>query len=396
MIQTGVAKFKNDDPYQAGYKAGERAMKQAGIEECDLVIVHANSGFSDYEALLRGVRQATGEAPLVGSLAGGVITQDGSDEDFRTLGVMVLKSDRVKFKPVLGQGLLEDSEAVGKSMAEQLTGNWPEDAKMLQLIPGGLSVNPDALFRGLEGGLPHQVPFVGGSSGGLMQFNETYQFYNEQVLTDSAVGVLWSGDFKMETGVSHGAVTSGLKKTITKAEGNRIYEYDNEPAFNAFLEFVPGAERVDLLTQRSICWGAEVPEELKEVYDEDVILRISLDVKDDNSLIVAAEWPEGTEIHICQRELSNVLKKTAETAKDVRARMQEKGGEKPQLVLDFECIGRAQNFWGDEAVQKMTRIAQDNLSPDAPWLGWYTYGEIAPVGEKNEFHNWTGVLVAIY
>jgi small ligand-binding sensory domain FIST len=31
-----------------------------------------------------------------------------------------------------------------------------------------------------------------------------------------------------------------------------------------------------------------------------------------------------------------------------------------------------------------------------PWIGLYTHGEIAPIGNQQVFHNYTLVLTAIY
>jgi len=34
--------------------------------------------------------------------------------------------------------------------------------------------------------------------------------------------------------------------------------------------------------------------------------------------------------------------------------------------------------------------------PEAPWVGFYTLGEIGPVGKFNCFHNYTAVVAAVY
>jgi hypothetical protein len=39
---------------------------------------------------------------------------------------------------------------------------------------------------------------------------------------------------------------------------------------------------------------------------------------------------------------------------------------------------------------------QEQIDREAPWLGFYTYGEIGPVGKLDCFHNYTLVLAAIH
>ena len=42
------------------------------------------------------------------------------------------------------------------------------------------------------------------------------------------------------------------------------------------------------------------------------------------------------------------------------------------------------------------RYLQNEIGDNTPWGGFYTYGEIAPVGKINCFHSYTAVLFYIY
>ncbi len=395
MIKKGVGKSKGKDPFNVGSEAAEVALNDAGITECDLVIVSATDGFEDYTVLLEGIREKTGDAPLIGSLAGGVITQDGPDEDLRSVAVMVIKSDQIKFTPVLAEGLKDDSKAVGKEIASKLAENWPEKPKFILMFPGGLTVNTDGFFKGLEDGLPEKIPFVGGTSGGTVDFKKTYQFFNDRVLTDSAPCVLFSGDMMFETAVSHGAQSSGMKNVITKAEGNILYEFNNKPAVELYKEYLGSdVDELDLLAQSSVCLGTKVPKEFGDKY-EDVILRIPLAIQKDGSFIMTAEWKEGTEVFVCMRDHKRIIEKALKRAEEIKTKIKDKGSE-PELILHFNCLGRGKVIMGRDVSKEEVEVSQKIISKDIPWLGWYTYGEIAPVGDKNEFHNWSSVYLAIY
>ncbi len=391
MTKKGVGKSKKEEALEAGKEAAALALENGEIEDCDLVMVHATEGYEDYEKLLEGVREKTGEAPVVGTLAGGIITDDGADENKERVGVLVIKSDKIKFTPVFAENLKDNSEEAGKSIAEQLKEVWPNDAKFLLTFPGGLTVNPDALFRGLENNLPESIPFVGGTSGGTAKLERTSQFFNGSVFSDSVVCVLISGDIDFETAVSHGSTPTELKRTVTRAEGNIIYEFNHEPAFQIYKDFIPGVDRLDLLAQGSVCLGTEMPEELKEEY-EDILLRIPLSILDNDALLMAAEWPEGTQVTICERDRTKIIESSSGAARKLKEKMK----REPELILNFECLGRGASLLEKDVPQKILRAYRQNLSYDLPWFGWFTYGEIAPIGDKNEFHNWTGILLAIY
>ena len=48
----------------------------------------------------------------------------------------------------------------------------------------------------------------------------------------------------------------------------------------------------------------------------------------------------------------------------------------------------------DSKIKYINNI-QEKLGKDVPWLGFYTFGEIAPVGGKKFLHNYTGVILGI-
>ncbi len=393
MFKKATGKSNNDLPFEAGKEAAKAALESAEIKDCDLVIVHATDGFSSYEELLKGVREETKEAPLIGTLAGGVITQEGPDEKLKTVVVMVLKADEIKFTPVISKNVEDGSDQMGKEIAEQLSNNWPDDAKLMMVFPGGFSINPNELFSGIENNIPEKIPFYGGSSGGTLEFKKTYQFFNDEVLTDSVICVLLSGNFEFEGGISHGAVPLSISSFITKADKNVIYEFDNNPAFEIYSGFAETHQ--DILQRTSVCLGSKISETADSELYEQTVLRIPLAIQEDGSLVMAAEWPQGEEIFICKRDFEVMKKSMADTTTRIRKKIEEKGKE-PDVVFHFECLGRAQGLIGERKSSEIVEIAQQNLTQKSPWLGWYTYGEIAPVKGKNEYHNWSGIILAIY
>jgi small ligand-binding sensory domain FIST len=70
-------------------------------------------------------------------------------------------------------------------------------------------------------------------------------------------------------------------------------------------------------------------------------------------------------------------------------------GEKPKLVFQFECATRGKLLFRDKEKLQILKNFRQSLDPDAPWVGFYTVGEIGPVEEHNLRHLYTSVVLAL-
>jgi small ligand-binding sensory domain FIST len=72
------------------------------------------------------------------------------------------------------------------------------------------------------------------------------------------------------------------------------------------------------------------------------------------------------------------------------------GSTPAKLVFQFDCAGRGKVILRNQQRLELLKTLRQQIGPDVPWLGVYTFGEIGPVGERNYFHNFTAVVTAIY
>ena len=82
------------------------------------------------------------------------------------------------------------------------------------------------------------IPVSGGTSGDAGKFQQTWQILGDQVYTDAAVAIGFSGEFRLGTGVMSGWTPIGLPKKVTRAEGNILYELNGESALNVYERFL--------------------------------------------------------------------------------------------------------------------------------------------------------------
>ena len=65
-------------------------------------------------------------------------------------------------------------------------------------------------------------------------------------------------------------------------------------------------------------------------------------------------------------------------------------------MFHFDCGGRGRVIMDEPHKMRNLRYLQNEIGDNTPWGGFYTYGEIAPVGKINCFHSYTAVLFYIY
>src|SRR5215210_3812319 len=217
--RAGVGMSRHHNPNVAGREAAEQALEKAGVAKPDFVFMFASIGF-DQRSLLRVVREATGGAPLSGCSAEGTINGDDADESNFSVVVTAISSDELQWTNGSAAGLEADPRGVGKRVAQQLLPDLSADTIGLFVFPDGLKdfVVPtnnlvDNFFAGLEDNLPSErfLPMWGG--GANANFNNmtspTYQYCDDEVITDGVSYALLSGKAQAGWAISHGCIPIG-------------------------------------------------------------------------------------------------------------------------------------------------------------------------------------------
>jgi hypothetical protein len=401
--KAGVGMSRHHNPNVAGREAAEQALQKAGVDRPDFVVMFGSIGY-DQRSLLGGVREATGGAPLTGCSAEGTINGDDADESNFSVVVTAISSDELRWHNGLAAGLEAEPRAVGKRVAKDLLPHLSTDTIGLFVFPDGVKdfAVPtenlvDTFFAGLEEELPSErfLPLWGG--GANANFNlasPPYQYSDDEVITDGVSYALLSGKVRAGWAISHACIPIGGKRIVTRGQGNIIYEIDGKPATEVLKEYLPE----DALTEDrdwlryaislALCFKA--PSYMK---DEEYVVRGVPTVRmADGSITVQTEVPEGTSVWLSSRDKEKVSNGFDRMAAQIKEQLD---GEQPNLVFQFECGTRGKVMFRDqEKLQNLKRFRQ-SLDPDAPWVGFYTAGEIGPVEEHNLRHLYTSVVLAL-
>ncbi len=364
----GVSKSSQNSE-GAGKEAALAALKDAGIEEADIAMVISSSVF-DQPAILKGMRAALGAAPIVGCTSAGSITGDGVQE--QAVSVLVLKSDQAKFIPVKITGIGAGMNAAGKKFAEALKASG-EDVRMAFIFSDALAGNGTDLVRGILEVMGSTFQLGGGAAGDDLNFKKTWQFFNDEALTDALVGFGIAGGLPIEVGADHGWQPIGNARIATKAEGTKLIELDGKPAFQIYQDYF-GARATDFKKALSLA-AVSYPLGMKSPGSgEQIMIRAPLAVGDDGSIVCGAEIVPGAQIYLMIGTLSGVLWSAEQTAKSL---MGSTSGASRRVIFVSDCVAR--KILLGERGQEEIALLKSIGGPTAVIFGFYSYGQIAPL-----------------
>ncbi len=400
--KVGVGRSSGGEAFAAGATAAQKALAEAGTTDCQFVIVFSTVEY-DQERLLAGVRSVTGEAPLAGCSAEGIITHEGPEGETvftntgpvkgtNTVGVLVFSSDEISFTHCCATGMKENSLQAGAEIGKRIRNAGVERPLVLMTFIDGLTSNVKDFFTGLESVVKEPLLYCGPLGGDNFILGRAYQYYNDRVLSDGASCVLVSGSLDIDIAVSHGCVPIGTEKTITKARGNTVCEIDHMTTWSFFKQYLD--EKWTKFTREIrtfLDFGIKLPDHLATEYDR-YIIRAPVSQNPDDSMNFATEIPEGTKIQVIRRDPDKTSHQAKAMAERLKARLKD---SEIIAVLHVDCAARGRMFFGEEVKAKGIDVLQAPFGKDVPWLGMYACGEIAPVKGVNYYHNQTAVICVL-
>ncbi len=343
--------------------------------------------------MLAGVHSVIKNVPLVGCSTDGEITTDGYKED--SVSLMVLNSDELSFSMGYGLEANKDARKTGQDVAQMVLNKRDNEKQpsIFFLFGDGVKANGAELVRGAQVVLGEEFHIVGGLAGDGFKFKKTYQYYDNQVITNGAVGLLISGNVNVATGVKHGWTFIGRGRKVTKAVGNVVYEFDGESVFKIYEDYL--GERANELPGVAFEFPFGIIDENNHHY-----LRCPVGVdREAGTVTFAGEVPVGATIKMT----TGTTLEAINAAREASALAMSKLGTNttPAAIFIFDCCARKKVL--GRRIQHEINAIQGILGENVPLIGFYTYGEIAPIKEKKEgkiveqsvFHNLTDTIVVL-
>ncbi|MDO8594414.1 MAG: FIST N-terminal domain-containing protein [bacterium] len=396
-IKASVGLSQGEDSYAVGTNAAQDALDHLDGGVPNAVIVFSSVAY-DQEKMLAGVRSVTKDATLVGCSTAGEITTEGPASR-HSVAVMLLKTEGVSFFSGVGENIAAGATAAGKAAADAVKKQAPEgklDAFMM--LPDVLVGNGADIVRGVLQSLGEHFPVVGGAAGDDFEFKKTFQYRNDKVYSGTIIGLGLVGAFKIGIGVKHGWIPVGLPKKVTKSSGSVLNELDGKPAISIYEEYFGPEQAAELKTETLAKLAITYPLGMRVEGSEELLIRDPITVDASGSITCAAEIPQGSEIRLMIGSREEAVKVAKEAAANAVAQLD---GAKPKAVIIFNCIARSKLF-GDRSGEEIDAI-QEAVGRETPLIGFYTYGEQAPLGGEvrnmskcnSAFHNETVVIAVL-
>lgn len=395
-IKAQIGFDQGTDAFLVGARACQEALDKLGEPKADLAIVFSSVQY-DQEQMLAGVRSVSGDALLVGSSTAGEITTAGPLGK-HSVAVMLIASDTITFYGAIGENVAQGPRAAGQDVAKKVRALAGAELKAFVMFPDVLAGNGSDIVRGVLDALGEHFPVVGGAAGDDFEFKKTYQYLNDKVYSGAVVGLGMMGDFKIGIGVKHGWLPIGVPVKVTRSSGSVLHELDGRPAISIYEDYFGEQEAQAIRSETLAKLAITYPLGMKVAGSDEMLIRDPITAAEDGSITCAAEVPEGSEIQLMigsREEAVKVAKVAAENA------LGQLDGSAPKAILIFNCIAR-NKLYGEHSGDEIN-VIQDVLGADVPLLGFYTYGEQAPLGGQvrdikqctTVFHNETVVIFVL-
>ncbi|HWL38521.1 MAG TPA: FIST N-terminal domain-containing protein [Frankiaceae bacterium] len=367
--------------------AGRAAATAAITGEAPKLLVVFCSDSYDLSALLRGIAEVSGGAPLIGCSTAGEIATNGPAD--ASVVVTAFGGDGFSVETRAAKGVAARLREAGAEVAGALRPVEGKPHQVLLLLTDGLAGDQQEIVRGAYGVVGAAVPLVGGCAGDDLKMRTTYQLHGTEVLGDAIVAAAISSDAPFGIGVQHGWRPVGEPMLVTKSGGNRVHMLDDRPALDVYLERLdaPAEARTDPAAFTK--FALTHPLGLSRRSAEPQVRFVAEADFGDRSIGCIAEVPQGGVTWFMEGDASSVL---AATDKACDAALSALNGARPLGLLAFDCIARREVL-GEGIRAEIDRVAE--VAGGAPVAGFYTYGEIARTHGISGFHNQTLVVLAV-
>lgn len=391
-IISGVGFSKKRISQEALLDAYNQAIGPLSGKTPSFIMLLVSPTVYNQEEMVTTLKSKAPNSNIIGCSTAGEITSTGGSLD-NSVALIAIYSDQMKFITGIGTNIKDNPRQAGKELAEDIQKKAGEKPKAMIMLPDGLAGNGADIVRGVQDIFGQDFIVVGGSAGDDYEFKKTFEYLDDKVLSGNVVGVGLYGDFSFGYGVRHGWIPIGNPRTATKSQGSILYELDNKPAIEIFEDYFGKdknpIDKHEPLAKLAITYPLGIPAPNKDGF----LIRDPITVDDNGAITLAAEIPEGSEVHI----MIGGREEAIEAAEDAARKTKEQvNGKEIKAVFLFNCIARKKLLMGkkQEEIDKIKSIFGDNI----PLIGFYTYGEQAPLGGEVitcSFHNETDVIFAL-
>lgn len=380
MLYTATSIADDIDTESAIEKVIAHCTEQIDGWQPEVGILYTSNMEADFQRLVVHVMDGFPGLQLIGCTTDGEITAShGFSED--GVALLLMGADNLHFSTALARDISKRPEESIRAALDSARAKLGREPSCGVVLPDGITsigIPLDAIFRQILG---DSFPIFGGIAGDHFLLEKTYQFFEDQVVSDAMPILLIGGDLELIASVFTGPTPFGPYYTIDSYEKNAIFRIDGRSIVDFYRDEY--GEYTEMYTNFPL---AVYPDD-----GENYFLRNPLLVHvEDEKIEFVGNFPANCRVRLTQVLREDILR-SAELAN--KKLLDGLAGREPELVLIFSCTAR-RHVLGSETEKEVTILRETEKA--IPFFGFYCYGELAPfeVGSPVRFHNETFASVA--
>jgi len=361
------------DVQKAALQACLQIKNQLFRLDTDFMMVFSSPEYATKE-VLEVIGKTLRPKRLIGSTTGRILLAQGATN--RGIALLAINSDEIIFGISAIDGLDNlDIHNLGFDLARLSSYDLNlTHREIFFALSQGIEKSCSSFIRGAKESLGSAFPMVGAISSDDLVYNNLAQFYQDQILHQSAIGTLIGGSFHLGIGLTHGFKPLGKPRTVTKVEDYIIRTIDHKPAVDLYKHFM-GDDAKNLKGNVMNTHAALYPLGVYIEESRHYLLRNIIDILEDGSIVCPEGILEGSEVHLMISNKEACILSAIEAARLAKASLAERP---PKLILIFESLAR-HKILGNTAYNEI-QVIRDTLGASVPMIGMCTYGEIGPFG----------------
>ncbi len=273
---------------------------------------------------------------LMGCTCAGVIGSQDEIERQAATTLVLAKLPEVNILPfMMTQAQLEGLSALG---------DWhnffevhPGERPIFIILPDPFMFDMNVFLSGLNQAYPG-CPVVGGLASAASSAGENTLILNQEEWNEGVVGVVLTGNVRVETVVSQGCRPIGETFIATKAEGNLIYTLAGKPfieVLQVVLQQLSAADQA--LAQEAVFVGIAMNEYTHQFKRGDFLIRGLMGIDQETGAGVIADYIQpGQTVQFHLRDAATAREDLTELLSSQHAI----ATQKPAGALVFNCNGR--------------------------------------------------------
>ena len=382
-----------NDPVLAANEAVGQALTGLKNAPANLAFIFTSIKLA-HPLTLRTANNLLGEIPIFGCSSLGIMTNQGVFKD--GLAILLLSLNQQTFFNVAAVKDInkKDPFLSGKELGDKLLFGFKNIPRSLSIILSDkLITDGTHLINGLQESLGKSFPLIGASASDNFKNHKTYQYLNQEMLSESCSGILFGGKFNFGFGVKHGWKALGKMRCVTSSSGNVINEIDGQAAVKLYEDYF-AKSTLDLfkeLRRISIYYplGIYVPGE------KEYLLRNIISIKNDGSLVTQGDIPQNSKIRLMISTQDSRLAATVAACEEAKRNLKT---QKIKFLIVFNSAARFL-IHGSQNDTELC-VIKEVFGGNTPLIGIYTNGEQAPLKSINYlgrtyFHNQSVNILAI-